>query len=68
MPVQQVLERRVARPTGVLTLRRLRPAARGRRLTALDVSAAPVLAVKVLSPTTRRVDVTLKRSRCEAIG
>ncbi len=33
-----------------------------------DLSAAPVLAVEVLSPSTRRVDLTLKRSRFESAG
>jgi len=33
-----------------------------------DLPVAPVLAVEVLSPSTRRVDLTLKRSRYEAAG
>ncbi len=33
-----------------------------------DLPAAPLLAVEVLSPSTRRVDLTLKRSRYEAAG
>ena len=33
-----------------------------------DLPAAPVLAVEVLSPSTRRIDLTLKRSRLEAAG
>ena len=33
-----------------------------------SLPAAPVLAVEVLSPSTRRVDLMLKRSRCEAAG
>jgi Uma2 family endonuclease len=33
-----------------------------------DLPATPVLAVEVLSPSTRRVDRTLKRSRLEAAG
>ncbi|HET7387897.1 MAG TPA: Uma2 family endonuclease [Nocardioidaceae bacterium] len=33
-----------------------------------DLPAAPVLAVEVLSPSTRRIDLTLKRSRFEAAG
>lgn len=33
-----------------------------------DLPAAPVLAVEVLSTSTRRVDLTLKRSRFEAAG
>lgn len=33
-----------------------------------DLPAAPVLAVEVLSPSTRRVDLGLKRSRYEAAG
>jgi len=42
--------------------------ARQRELTQRDLPAAPVLAVEVLSPSTRRVDLTLKRSRYEAAG
>jgi Uma2 family endonuclease len=37
-------------------------------LTERDLPAAPVLAVEVLSPSTRRMDLTLKRSRLEAAG
>ncbi len=37
-------------------------------LTARDLPTAPVLAVEVLSPSTRRIDLTLKRSRLEAAG
>lgn len=37
-------------------------------LTSRDLPAAPVLAVEVLSPSTRRIDLTLKRSRLEAAG
>jgi Uma2 family endonuclease len=37
-------------------------------LTFRDLPAAPVLAVQVLSPSTRRVDLTLKRSRYEEAG
>ena len=37
-------------------------------LTERDLPAAPVLAVEVLSPSTCRVDLTLKRSRYEAAG
>ena len=33
-----------------------------------DLPVAPLLAVEVLSPSTRRVDLTLKRSRYEAAG
>ncbi|MFZ5872163.1 MAG: Uma2 family endonuclease [Actinomycetota bacterium] len=33
-----------------------------------DVEAAPVLAVEVLSPSTRRIDETVKRARYEAAG
>ena len=33
-----------------------------------DLPAAPLLAVEILSPSTRRVDLTLKRSRYEAAG
>ena len=33
-----------------------------------DLPAPPVLAVEVLSPSTRRIDLTLKRSRLEAAG
>ena len=34
----------------------------------LNVPAVPVLAVEVLSPSTRLVDLTLKRARYEAAG
>lgn len=37
-------------------------------LTQRDLPTAPVLAVEVLWPSTRRVDLTLKRSRYEAAG
>jgi Uma2 family endonuclease len=40
--------------------------ARTSDLGARDLPAAPVLAVEVLSPSTRRLDMTLKRSRYEA--
>lgn len=33
-----------------------------------DLEAAPVLAVEVLSPSTRRIDLTLKKARYEAAG
>lgn len=33
-----------------------------------DLPVAPLLAIEVLSPTTRRVDLTLKRSRYETAG
>lgn len=33
-----------------------------------DLPAAPLLAVEILSPSTRRIDLTLKRSRFEAAG
>ena len=42
--------------------------ARRRDLTDRDLPRAPVLAVEVLSPSTRRIDLTLKRSRFEAAG
>jgi Uma2 family endonuclease len=42
--------------------------ARRTDLTVRDLPAAPVLAVEVLSPSTRRVDLMLKRSRFEAAG
>lgn len=41
---------------------------RRRDLTSRDLPAAPVLAVEVLSPSTRRIDLTLKKSRFEAAG
>ena len=37
-------------------------------LTASDLPVAPVLALEVLSPSTRRIDLTLKRDRFEAAG
>lgn len=37
-------------------------------LTARDLPTAPLLAVEVLSPSTRRIDVTLKLVRLEAAG
>ena len=40
--------------------------ARRSDLTERDLPTAPVLAIEVLSPSTRRVDLTLKRSRYEA--
>lgn len=42
--------------------------ARRADLTDKDLPAAPVLAVEVLSPSTRRVDLLLKHSRLEAAG
>ena len=42
--------------------------ARRADLTEKDLPAAPVLAIEVLSPSTRRVDLTLKRSRYESAG
>ena len=33
-----------------------------------DLPTAPLLAIEILSPSTRRVDLTLKRSRLEAAG
>jgi Uma2 family endonuclease len=42
--------------------------ARRADLTVRELPAAPVLAVEVLSPSTRRVDLMLKRSRFEAAG
>jgi len=42
--------------------------ARRADFTARDLPIAPLLAVEVLSPSTRRVDLTLKRSRFEAAG
>ncbi|MEJ7744521.1 MAG: Uma2 family endonuclease [Nocardioidaceae bacterium] len=42
--------------------------ARREEVTERDLPAAPVLAVEVLSPSTRRIDLTLKRSRFEAAG
>jgi Uma2 family endonuclease len=43
-------------------------AARRSDLTERDLSGAPVLAVGVLSPSTRRIDVTVKRDRFRAAG
>ncbi len=42
--------------------------ARRMDLTGRDLPAPPVLAVEILSPSTRRIDLTLKRSRYEAAG
>lgn len=42
--------------------------ARRSELTERDLPAAPALTVEVLSPSTRRVDLTLKRARYEAAG
>jgi Uma2 family endonuclease len=42
--------------------------ARRRDLTHRDLPTSPVLAVEVLSPSTRRIDLLLKRSRFEAAG
>jgi Uma2 family endonuclease len=42
--------------------------ARGRDFTAKDLPAAPLLAVEVLSPSTRRIDLHLKLARYEAAG
>ena len=42
--------------------------ARRSDFTARDLPTAPLLAVEVLSPSTHRVDLTLKRSRYEAAG
>jgi len=42
--------------------------ARRRDVTDRDLPTAPVLAVEVLSPSTRRIDLTLKHSRFEAAG
>jgi Uma2 family endonuclease len=42
--------------------------ARKTAFTERDLPTAPPLAVEVLSPSTRRVDLTLKRSRFEAAG
>ena len=42
--------------------------ARRHEIAERDLPTAPVLAVEVLSPSTRRVDLTLKRSRLEAAG
>ena len=42
--------------------------ARRTDLTEKDLPVAPVLVIEVLSPSTRRVDLTLKRSRYEDAG
>jgi len=42
--------------------------ARRAELTARDLPTAPVLAVEVLSPSTQRLDTTLKKSRYEEAG
>jgi Uma2 family endonuclease len=42
--------------------------ARRADFTERDLPTAPLLAVEVLSPSTRRIDLTLKRSRFEAAG
>ncbi|MGN6130186.1 MAG: Uma2 family endonuclease [Nocardioidaceae bacterium] len=42
--------------------------ARRSDFTARDLPVAPLLAVEVLSPSTRHVDLTLKRARLEAAG
>ena len=42
--------------------------ARRKDLTQRDLPAAPVLAVEVLSPSTRRFDLMVKRSRLESAG
>jgi Uma2 family endonuclease len=42
--------------------------ARKTDFTARDLPVAPLLAVEILSPSTRRVDLALKRSRLEAAG
>ena len=42
--------------------------ARRSDLTERDLPVAPLLAVEVLSPSTRRIDLTLKRSRYETAG
>jgi Uma2 family endonuclease len=42
--------------------------ARTSDLGARDLPTAPLLAIEILSPSTRRVDLTLKRSRFEAAG
>ena len=42
--------------------------ARRSDVTERDLPVAPVLAVEVLSPSTRRIDLTLKRSRLEEAG
>jgi Uma2 family endonuclease len=42
--------------------------ARRRDLTSRDLPTAPLLAVEVLSPSTRHIDLSLKRARYEAAG
>lgn len=42
--------------------------ARRQDLTHRDLPAAPLLAIEVLSPSTRHIDLTLKRSRYEEAG
>ena len=42
--------------------------ARGAELTARDLPAAPVLAIEVLSPSTRHIDLGLKRAKYESAG
>ncbi len=42
--------------------------ARRREITHRDLPVAPVLAIEVLSPSTRRLDLTLKLSRLESAG
>ena len=42
--------------------------ARVAELTARNLPAAPMLATEILSPSTRRIDLLLKRSRYEAAG
>ena len=42
--------------------------ARKSDFTARDLPTAPLLAIEILSPSTRHVDLTLKRSRLEAAG
>jgi Uma2 family endonuclease len=42
--------------------------ARKADVTAHDLPTAPLLAVEILSPSTRRLDLTLKRDRLEAAG
>ncbi|CAN5896909.1 Uma2 family endonuclease [soil metagenome] len=42
--------------------------ARKQNFTERDLPAAPLLAIEVVSPSTRRIDATLKRARLEAAG
>ena len=42
--------------------------ARAADFTSRDLPKAPLLAIEVLSPSTRRIDLTLKRDRLEAAG